>query len=616
MDKLKPILEQRFWILSGLAIILSVVGWFMSKGTLSAEIDKRRGELKTAFDSVKGSGANPNEKWTQQVNQQNDLLAKELRIAYEQLYERQKSLMFWPEGISEAAKLRDPAKVTSTDAFVYRARYPDHAEEVRATIEPYDEESATGKVKFPAERMVDIGLNIQKWQVQPPVAQEIFDAQEDLWLYQNLFTAIAAINRSATGPADATIRDVIEVVLRGGDPDRIGEASSGAQGGGAEGNSFLGGPPGDYTGGGGGPGGPKLSGGKVDFSPDDEFGPDADNSGGGSESPAAPGIEGGQFGAGAQAAAPKKRYIRETEQWKTRGFYLKMVIDHRKLPEVIAGLTAAPWPIRITRVHQVDLHPEDLFDAGSTGTPGFTGGPGTGGGFSPTATGSFGGGDAASPPQIGGASLLTAGTSARGGFGSSDGFAAPGTGSAGAAAPTYNPDSFVAGAGAPGFGAGATPVEGGDPFAAAMADPDLVVVTLDGWIVMYQAPPADPNAPAPSTETPAEPAAPAADLSSGSAAAPAAAAAPSESAPTAPAAEGAPSAPAKAGEPGAAPPSTEPTTPPAEGTPPAGTTEKPAAEPAVGSPASEPPAADKPAATKPATEKPATEGEPPKPTPE
>ena len=182
MDKLKPILDQKFWILSALAIILSVTGWFMSKGTLSAEIDKRRGELKTAFDSVKVAGSNPNEKWTQQVTQQNDLLARELRIAYEQLYERQKSLMFWPDGFSDEAKLGDPAKVTSTDAAVYRARYPNHAEEVRSTIEPYDEETGTGKVKFPQDRMVDVGLNIQKWQVQSPVGQEIYEAQEDLWL--------------------------------------------------------------------------------------------------------------------------------------------------------------------------------------------------------------------------------------------------------------------------------------------------------------------------------------------------------------------------------------------------------------------------------------------------
>ncbi len=68
MDKLKPILEQRFWILSGLAIILTFVGWSMGKSSLAAAIQSRRDKLKAAFDSVAGSGANPNEKWTQQVS--------------------------------------------------------------------------------------------------------------------------------------------------------------------------------------------------------------------------------------------------------------------------------------------------------------------------------------------------------------------------------------------------------------------------------------------------------------------------------------------------------------------------------------------------------------------
>jgi len=598
MDKLKPILEQKFWILSALAIILSVTGWFMSKGTLSAEIDKRRGELKTAFDSVKVAGSNPNEKWTQQVNQQNDLLAKELRIAYEQLYERQKSLMFWPEGFSEEAKKGDPTKVTATDAAVYRARYPDHAEEVRSTIEPYDEETATGKVKFPPERMVDVGLNITKWQVQSPVGQEIYEAQEDLWLYQNLFTAISSINRAATGPADATIRDVVEIILRGGDPERIGQSSSsGSSGGGMDPATMGGAPGGQYPGAAGGAAGPKLSGGKVDFNPDDEFGPDSDGSSGGVSdpsmaSPASPDAFGA--GAGQQTAAPRKRYIKETEQYKTRGFYLKMVIDHRKLPEVIAGLTAAPWPIRITRVHQVDLHPDDLFDAGpSASGGGFAGAPSmpAGSGFGAGAPGGLGG-DAAGPPQIGGASLLTAGVSRGGGFGSSDpnsalGSSTPAGAPAGAA---YSPEEF----GAP-MGLGDTPgVDSADPMAAAMADPDLVVVTIDGWIVMYKPPPADPNAPAPAEPAPESPAPPAGNAAS-TPPADAAAAATADPATATPAAEPG-AAPATAETPPAGAPAT-PGTPPAD----APATPAPAAPASDGTPA--PAAGEPPPATPPAEPK-------------
>ncbi len=150
MDKLKPILEQRFWILSGLAIILTFVGWSMGKSSLAAAIQSRRDKLKAAFDSVAGSGANPNEKWTQQVAQRNVLQEKELKLSYEQLYLRQQAMKFWPEGISEAARA-DIAKATQTDVEIYRAKYVEHVDQVRQMIQPVEEtEEGTSSARLPS----------------------------------------------------------------------------------------------------------------------------------------------------------------------------------------------------------------------------------------------------------------------------------------------------------------------------------------------------------------------------------------------------------------------------------------------------------------------------------
>jgi hypothetical protein len=585
MDKLKPILAQKFWILSGLSLVLALVGWFLSKGSLQAAIDTRRTALKAAFDSVKAGGENPNDKWTLQLKTQNELLEKELRVAYEQLYLRQQELKFWPAGISAEAQA-DPLKATQTDLEVYRARYPEHVEDVRMYIEPANEIEGFGKVHYPTERM-----ERRDWGALPPTPKQMQESQEDLWLYANVFQAIAEINRAASGQTDATLREVVELKLRGGDPDKIGESASGANFGG--GPDAAGGMPeafgaagmGAGGGGGGGGGAAALGGGKVDFNPDDEFGPDGSGGGGnrGQDMGSMAGMmAGGPDGGGMQPeeAAEVKRYVRESDQWKTRGFYMKAVIDHRKLPDVLAGLTSARWPIRITRVHQVDLLPDDLVDAGAGGGGGMAG---MAGGMPAGMAGGGGmGGAAAGPPQISGLNMLTPSSgsgAAGGGLGGGFGGAAP---AAAAFAPAIDANPM---------GSGAT--ETVDTYQAAMNDPDLVVIAIDGLIVMYNPPPVDPNAPVATEPAATEPAAtePGADS-----AAPAAAADPAAVVGETPAA-------APAAEPAAA---TEAVTPDPGtpdgggkdgGTPPAAA---PPAEPDKAAPEAAPPAATPPKGESPA----------------
>ena len=63
MDKLKPILAQKFWILFSVGLILPIVGYFMTKGGLATEIETRRSKLKTTFDGIPQGIDSPNEQW-------------------------------------------------------------------------------------------------------------------------------------------------------------------------------------------------------------------------------------------------------------------------------------------------------------------------------------------------------------------------------------------------------------------------------------------------------------------------------------------------------------------------------------------------------------------------
>ena len=72
-----------------------------------------------------------------------------------------------------------------------------------------------------------------------------------------------------------------------------------------------------------------------------------------------------------------KRYVTSDEKlpYKTRGFYLSVKMDHRKIPQFIAQLTAnekSVWPVEILRVQMSRLHEDDA----SFGGGGYPGGGG------------------------------------------------------------------------------------------------------------------------------------------------------------------------------------------------------------------------------------------------
>src|SRR5206468_2601996 len=104
-----------------------------------------------------------------------------------------------------------------------------------------------------------------------------------------------------------------------------------------------------------------------DFSIGEEFTPSIEASGGGaggaspsfgggfggdpSSSSASSGSPGGGGGA---TKSDIKRYLDddETQPFKRRGFYFKVVMDHRKVPDLLAELMNSPYPVEIVRVQQ------------------------------------------------------------------------------------------------------------------------------------------------------------------------------------------------------------------------------------------------------------------------
>lgn len=599
MDKLKPILAQKFWILSGLCLILAVTGWWLSTAGIAAEIIARKDTLKKAYDSIPQPG--PNDNWTKRVKEFNKDEEHKVTQTGDFLWDNQLKWMTWPEEVQAGveAAIKKGGYRSEIDAETrgeYRYVYDRELSELLAIVEPLNDEG-NGKIQASLDLIPNLGWG----QSQNPVGnKEMWDTQEDIWLYQALFTAIANINNQygSKSLVDSKIKEIVKLELRGGTPGGGGKAGapgapSPAPGGPAPGGvdmmkSMSGASPGGMMGG----GGAAMT---ASFDPSEQLGSDTDTSApaSGAQAKSSPAVGGVDMmkamagGGGSSAAGPRKRYIEETDRYKTRGFYMELVMDHRELPEFLSELSDSGWPLRVIRVQSVDRDLSEInSDVVGKGPGALTGG-GTGGGGANV--------EMMKKMMAGGGKALP-----RGGADDDDG---------GPVAPRLAlPKGGVDG--------GASS-DGAVDLQVAMSDPYLVNVALSGIITLYLppgppagTPPGTPGVPAtnpagtpppattlPAATTPAATTPGAATPPGGTPAATTPAGIPAATAPGATSA----AAPAAVGTPPAAPatPADKAASPPAE----KAATEKPAGE----------PAATKPPAPAPAPTAPAPAGTPAKP---
>lgn len=117
MDQLKKILagmqKNSFWIVSGLTIILGIVGYWMSRSTMdqvfkaqSSKIDEAYSALQTISNEVP---THPNAKTHEEMDKQIQALVTDVETAWRKQYERQAQFMQWPSDLppSLVAKVKD-----------------------------------------------------------------------------------------------------------------------------------------------------------------------------------------------------------------------------------------------------------------------------------------------------------------------------------------------------------------------------------------------------------------------------------------------------------------------------------------------------------------------------
>lgn len=398
MNKLKPILAQKFWIFFGVVLILPVVGYFMTTGELAAQIKTRKESLDKTYTEIPTGANSPNEQWSAGLQALNEKQRLHNLTANLKLWETQKAKMRWPEDIAAVMSKAQyftpvPPEQGGTDAqHKYQYDYPREIRRLWEIVDPLDDgvnqrdSDKRRKILFPMANLHQ--TNTARWAELPPTHEDIWQCQEDIWLQTELLQAIARVNVNAISQGDAFVKQLDKILLFGaktvaGDTDAATASPGGSPFAGQETTMFGGGP-----GGGGRRGETSVL--SADINVGEEFAvlPDSSVLSGGGVGGNAGGMPMKSFSGEANPLPPSagdpagekpssNRYIDEdeTQPYKRRGFSIKVIMDHTKVPDLIAELMNSPFPVEIVRVQQVWLS-DSASPPGGGGSPFMAGGGG------------------------------------------------------------------------------------------------------------------------------------------------------------------------------------------------------------------------------------------------
>jgi hypothetical protein len=355
MDKLQPLIKQRFWILAALVLPLCIFGYYKANGAMKDATTARVEALETAYKNIP-SGDGPNPTWTEEAKQLNASYKAAVNVELVRVWEDQQARMTWPPSMQRYVPAEYRGEFPEEAGFTYKDEYSRLIADLHASVEPITPDPKgkgfSGKVWFDQKLIPRHVLGT----LSVP-SEKIWDAQEDIWYLQLILDAVRNVNRSAENAAKAPVRKIYKIELRGG----TGESTVKASGTTMSGEGTMAGMHGagamemqaEMTGQRSGQGGFTA---KVAFDPAEEFGTQTkagESTSTSTSGPAEAMHMAGPGGMGGGGRGELLRYIKEDEnaKFRERGFYLSVLIDQKKIPDFLVELSNAEWPIRIVRFH-------------------------------------------------------------------------------------------------------------------------------------------------------------------------------------------------------------------------------------------------------------------------
>ena len=390
MDKLQPLIRHKFWIIFGLTLPIALFAYFSASGKMAEATTAQETKLDTTLKGVTDGASDPNETYAAGAKVINEEMNVRFETQVQKLWELQTERMTWPKVMVERVPKKFRGEINKSDRYHYMRAYPAILERVWERVQPYVGDKRTNPylrnkdVDWPQKVLINgMALPHAEFDMSAPADNdEIWDAQEDIWLLELIFDAVVRTNADASFVSDAPVREIDYINLTSGSGESsVVAMSTGGYGGedmmdagGAMGAEMMG-MMGGGKGGRGGAGGLGNIGG-VSFNVAEEFGPPVPippeegeggmGMGAGDEYEMGMGMGmgagamaagmGAMMGGGAlQAGMKVQRYMGPDGMdpfegpYRERGFYMSVIILQEKIPDFLAELSSSPWPIRIGR---------------------------------------------------------------------------------------------------------------------------------------------------------------------------------------------------------------------------------------------------------------------------
>ncbi|WZO97602.1 hypothetical protein EP7_004644 [Isosphaeraceae bacterium EP7] len=208
MDQIKVYLnlavKYRFWITMGIAAILPMIAYFVGSGPVKKAASDKESLIKSASEGVKpyASGSVINAQYTPLLEEKTEALSGDVTKSWEKLYERQKSLLTWPEVVESrfhewGNKWPEGVDAQSVQQAIndYVIAYPDQVTSIYSTFKPFDPESGEGIVSAPPKETL---LRPAPFDVNKlPELGKVWGAQERLWIQRALLDVVRKVNDDA-----------------------------------------------------------------------------------------------------------------------------------------------------------------------------------------------------------------------------------------------------------------------------------------------------------------------------------------------------------------------------------------------------------------------------------
>jgi hypothetical protein len=240
MDKVKVVLavlkKHHFWVMTGMVVLLSFIGWFLATSRLWAEYQERKATIEGKFKSLSkiNSEERENQQWIDGLEAKTGQLKVKVRDAWDKVYVEQKTnVLKWPEvlGPRYVANLETLAPTAGISLPIRRAylnyirkEFPrlctivdardEHEEGRGAGATTRTTDAAEGhdyKVRWNSTNQKEIDAKLDLSFV--PDSQLVRDTQEDLWVYHALLKIIANLNELATGNYNAKVKEITALYI-------------------------------------------------------------------------------------------------------------------------------------------------------------------------------------------------------------------------------------------------------------------------------------------------------------------------------------------------------------------------------------------------------------------